>query len=436
VTTARTRSPAARPSPVESRRSPDFARRLALITVVALVVRIAWVFAVAGHYRLGNDASWYRFSALDLAMGRGYVSGLVLIRPQPATAQFPPGFETYLAAAAWIFGHSRLVAQLAQCAAGTATVAVTGLVARRVAGDGVALLAAALAAVWPNLVVADGTLMSETLFTLLVLLVVLAAYRVLERPSVVRWCVLGALAGLAMLTRGEATLLLPFLVVPVAFRARGSWTHNLALAAVATLVALAVLVPWTVRNERTFHRFFWISTNTGNLIRDANCAPSYHGRFLGQWVFYCGVVPPGDNEAANADAARRAGIDYARNHPKRVPIVVAARLGRTFGVFRPLQEVRLGTAEGRPYGLALTGLLAYYLLVVAAIGGAVVLVRARATVLPLASVLALVVVTTALTYGNLRFRSALEPVLLVLGATGIAAAWRALVGRHAVRPAG
>ena len=60
---------------------------------------------------------------------------------------------------------------------GAATVALIGLLARRVAGDRAGLVAAAIAAVYPPLWMLDASLRSESLYAPLIALVLLLAYR-------------------------------------------------------------------------------------------------------------------------------------------------------------------------------------------------------------------------------------------------------------------
>ena len=96
-----------------------------------------------------------------------------------------------------------------------------GLLGRRVGGPAVGLLGAALAALYPLLIVADGALLSETLFGPIVAFTLLAAWRLGEEPTV-RWAALVGLGiGLAALTRSEALLLLPLLALPLAWRGGG-----------------------------------------------------------------------------------------------------------------------------------------------------------------------------------------------------------------------
>lgn len=105
---------------------------------------------------------------------------------------------------------------------------------------------------------------------------------------------------------------------------------------------------------------------------------------------------------------------------ERVPLVMAARVGRVAGVFQPFWLARAAQDEGRPHAAALGGWAVSIALLPATVVGGVALRRRRA---PLAAVLApvaVVVVGAALTYGHPRFRAPAEPVLVVLAAIGIA----------------
>jgi 4-amino-4-deoxy-L-arabinose transferase-like glycosyltransferase len=417
--------------PSVARRLTSFRYRIAAIALAGFAIRLLWVFAVAGHYKIGNDAGFYLAGGHALAKGKGFVNGLVIFGPPPASAAFPPGFEVLLGAVSLV-STRRLAAHIAMCFVGSATVFMTGIVGRRVAGDTVGLVAAAIAACYPMLIVADGTLMPETLFTFMVMLTVWLAFEASERPNVWRWCALGVVIGLTAQVRGESVLLVPFLVVPLAWRtADVPARRRVALAGVAVALFLVALAPWTVRNVHTFHRMVFISTNADTLAGGANCRPSYEGSLIGSWNYSCNDIDHAgktDEEISNEYLHRAAA--YARHHKRQWPQVIGARFGRTFGLFKPLQETRLGTLEGRPYGMALAGYISYLVLLPLAIGGAVVLVRRRARVLPLAAVFAVVVVMTITGYGNARFRAPIEPIIAICAATGGLAALAALQARR------
>jgi 4-amino-4-deoxy-L-arabinose transferase-like glycosyltransferase len=92
------------------------------------------------------------------------------------------------------------------------------LLARRMLGSGLSLLAALLAVTIPS-VAYTGTVMTENAFYPLFVLVVLLLVRQLERPTAVGQIVLLALVGLAFATRAQAVALLPPLLLAPPFLA-------------------------------------------------------------------------------------------------------------------------------------------------------------------------------------------------------------------------
>ena len=73
-------------------------------------------------------------------------------------------------------------------------------------------------------------------------------------------------------------------------------------------------------------------------------------------------------------------------------------------------------AEGRERALSLIGTFVYYPLVVAAVAGAVVLIRRRTPLWPLAATFVMVTITAMVLYGLTRFRVPAEVAIVVLAA--------------------
>src|SRR4051794_29520618 len=137
------------------------------------------------------------------------------------------------------------------------------------------------------MIAVDGALMSETLYGPLIAGVLLAAYAVHDRARLWAAALLGALIGLAALTRSEALLFVPLLAWPVAWRAGADGRARLAVAAVATVACVLVVAPWTIRNAVQFDAFVPISTNDATVLAGANCPLTYHGVDLGGWNIKC-----------------------------------------------------------------------------------------------------------------------------------------------------
>ena len=397
----------------------NFGARLALAVLAGLIVRLLYVALFARKIALFGDAVTYHEWARTIAAGTGWVKvphpelGLFHVRPEPS-AEHPPLFSLVLAGF-WKLGvHTYTAQKLVVCFVGASTVAFAGLAGREAGGERVGLIAAGLAAIYPFLWVADGTLLAESLYAAFMAAALWLALRFLRTRSAADAGWLGLVVGLGALSRGEALLLVPLLLLPLAWRAR-SWT-----AAAAMLVAFALVVaPWTARNFAKFDDPVLISTNSSSVFAGANCDRVYHGDLIGLWSFSCyGPVKPGD-ESQEALEYRRQGLDYAREHAGRVPLIATIRLARVWDVYRPLQQVQYEFLEGRSRWASRAGLVLYYPTLLLAIGGAFVLRRRRFPVWPFLAFAAAVSIVAVTVYGITRFRIAAEPALIVLAAVSI-----------------
>ncbi|HEY3670498.1 MAG TPA: glycosyltransferase family 39 protein [Acidimicrobiia bacterium] len=415
-----------------------FLGALLLITGVALGIRLGYAVAVDPQVPELSDASAYHLLANDLADGKGYVRpfDLAAFGLTHPTAEYPPLFPAALSVASLAGGRSVGSQRILTCIIGAGTVFLVGLLGRRVRGDAVGIVAAALAAVYPMLFIADGVLMSEGLFALLVTAALLLAYRAVDRPTPWRFAALGAVLGLAALTRTEGLLLALVLVVPLAIRLHQVPTGRRALLGVVALGATVIVIaPWTIRNAVQLDAFVPISNNVGSALDGANCGPVYSGSDIGLWrsTFAAtngtstecfegfDVRAPGFNEATAAAVHRDDGLSYAAHHADRLPVVAAARVLRTFGAFHVSQELNVESFEGRPHAWLVAGFVGYWLLVPFAIVGVVLLLLARALLWPLVAPFAAVAIGTVLTYGNQRFRIGAEPPLVILAAVAFVA---------------
>jgi 4-amino-4-deoxy-L-arabinose transferase-like glycosyltransferase len=399
---------------------PRFATGLALVVAVGLAVRLVYALVVMRGVPVGGDGLEFHILSNQLAGGDGYVQPLIVSPGHVPTADKPPLYPLLLALPS-LLGWKTLVAhRVVSCLMGAALVAGVGLLGRRVAGERAGLVAAALAAVYPLLVVLDGSVRSESLYAPLVAFMLLAGYRLADRPGTGRALALGALIGAATLTRSEGLLLGALVLVVAVLRLPRPmrWRPVAATAAVAALV----LAPWVVRNWSEFGRPL-LSTNAGSLAYGANCDAAYYSGQIGSWPCYPRLaVAPGRDEADLSAQLRDTGARYARDHAGRLPAVAGVRLLRSFDLWAPGSATRLEAGIGdRDLSAYRVGVAAYYLLLPLAIAGAVILRRRRE---PLGILLAPVVITavvSVLGYGTPRFRVPAEITLVVLAAVAVAA---------------
>jgi 4-amino-4-deoxy-L-arabinose transferase-like glycosyltransferase len=233
--------------------------------------------------------------------------------------------------------------------------------------------------------------------------------------------------GLLALTRAELVLLVVVLPVPlivvgardVSRRDRAVWT------ALSVVVAGAVIAPWTAYNTARFDEPVLLTHTLGYNLSISNCDHTYAGGRIGFFDERCleqreaeGPDPGGDSSTLDSQR-RRDGVEYVTDHLSRVPVVVLARVGRAFGVFRPGQQVTLEPRPGTSLAVNRLAFGAYWLLVPCAVLGAVVLRRRGALVFPLLAFVGVAAVAVAITYGYSRYRAPAEVSLVLLAAVGL-----------------
>jgi 4-amino-4-deoxy-L-arabinose transferase-like glycosyltransferase len=416
---------------------------LVAIALVALAIRIVFIVVVDPTVPKLGDASAYHLLAEQLARGDGYIRPFdnLLLHLQRPTAEYPPLFPLLLAVPARLGMHSVEQQRIVLAFVGAGTVVLVGVLGRRVASGAAGLVAAALAAVYPMLFLSEATLMSESLYVMLVTLVLICAYRAYDDPSPARFVVFGAAAGMATLVRAEGLLLGAVVAITVGLVLRNqSPRERVVRVAVAIGVAILVVVPWTIRNAVRLDAFVPVSNNAATLVDGANCDLTYGGAQLGLWrETFSGTRLPikvsqaqgcfegfdiSDPDFDEADASRthlRDGASYARHHLGSLPKVAAVRVLRTWGLYSPEQQVSFESLEGRPRAWQMRGTVMYWVLAPLVVWGAVLLRRRHRVIAPLVATAVTVTIGAALTYGQQRFRVAAEPAILVLAAVPLVA---------------
>jgi 4-amino-4-deoxy-L-arabinose transferase-like glycosyltransferase len=400
---------------------------LLAITCGALLVRLGYVFVYRRHAQPSGDAFFYHFQANLLASGRGFINpdAFYFLHKAVPAADHPPMWTVVLAVAALVGLKSFFSQILWSCVVGAMGVALVGLAAKEAAGPTAGLGAAVIAALYPVFWINDGALMSESLVLGATAFVIWCFYRLWHRPSLPRALWLGVACGLAALTRSELVLLVPILAVGVGVGHLAVGARRRVGLTIATLFgALLAFAPWWVYNIPRFSDPVLLSSQLGVTLEGANCPATYSGPLIGSWSLSCNLSlhpTPGADPSQQDDEYREAALHYAEQHESRLPLVVTARLGRELGLYSPIEQIDLEWAElGRPRLPATIGLFVYYLTAVVAVGGVVVLRRRKVPVLPLVAVAADVLVAAVATFGETRYRTSLDVVLIVLAGVAVA----------------
>jgi 4-amino-4-deoxy-L-arabinose transferase-like glycosyltransferase len=404
-----------------------FHRWLECITFAATVPQVAWILTHRPTVIPFNDAWYYHYQAQLIANGDGwFVAPFAYIVHHVAvpSAQHPPVWTLVLAVADVLGLTTFLSHLLVACVIGGAAVFVTGLAAREVAGPRAGLAAAVIAAAYPNYWLNDNTGLSEAVVLLLVSAVVWMSLRMWRQPTMARSAGLGALCALTALTRGEQILLVPFVLFPVVFAMRrGSLRRRLADLGVGVLATSLILAPWVAFNLSRFSEPVLLSSDLGSTLAFSNCRAAYQGPAIGYGSFQClaSDLKPVKGDESVADAhLRSVALAYMNVHAARLPVVIAFRLGREFGLYAPFGQVRLDSSlNRRPLVPSQIGLVMYYVLLPLAVVGGVTVRRRRTTIVPFVGICAEVVLTTSLTVGSIRYRVPLEVVLVVLAGVAV-----------------
>lgn len=194
----------------------------------------------------------YKVALLDYDY-RDFFSNHVWVHKPPLTIWL-------MAASLATFGLNEFAVRLPSLLFGTLSIALTFLIGRRLFGDGVALLAAALHAANGLLLdLGSGRMATDHPDTLLIFFVTLGAYLALRaaepgsRRSGAWLAALGACTGLAILTKWMVAMIIPALWVVLAWRTI-SGRRLAARLAIVLGAAAAVAAPWNVYIWRAFPR--------------------------------------------------------------------------------------------------------------------------------------------------------------------------------------
>jgi 4-amino-4-deoxy-L-arabinose transferase-like glycosyltransferase len=404
---------------------------------LALVVRVAAIAADSG-YLPQQDAWDYDRHARSIADGHGFPDSYYVLDRGPSALR-APGYPYFLGAIYAVSDDSVTAGRLANAALGALAVFLLYLIAKRVWGRRVALLAAGLAAVFPPLVLLSRELLSESLFIALELGMVLCILE-FRRLRELRWAALaGLLFGLATLTRNPG----PALAIPLIL---GLWVlrprlsrQAVAAPALALLCAVLAIAPWTVRNAVEFGRLIPVTSGTGFAMagtynqaseqdaanpgswRTPRVAPEYTPLFLTRGI---------DEGTLDASLRSRA-TSFAIHHPSYVAEVTAWNLLRLFEVAGgSVVDPITGPVETRGIGSAdpLAERIGLGLAVFLALVGAIAIAWSRrpgerripAGPLFLWLVPILLILAAAPINGLPRQRTPADPFILILAAIGVA----------------
>lgn len=316
------------------------------ILAIALILRVAMAFYL-GDMVSGLSGAHDEISYSML--GQRYAAGYGMTFPEAwypwVEANAPQSYYSYsislfLAGIYALFGYHPLAARLIMAVMSTLIVWMVFLVGRRLFNEKVALLATAIAALYAYLIFYGVTLVTETPFTLALLIVLYLAVRMRagEMTGFWAWVLLGFVLAVAVLLRMAVIFFIPILLFWLFFAIR-KHTSIFMLAIPLAIIALAVL-PLAMRNWQLWHQFLLLEAQFGHVFWNGN-HPDHLGNFHPYKVF---PIPEDvlalKNDVLITNTLLRMGIQNVLADPGNFIMLTLTRL-REFFLFWPTEESTL-----------------------------------------------------------------------------------------------
>jgi 4-amino-4-deoxy-L-arabinose transferase-like glycosyltransferase len=331
----------------EARLRRPLNRRLIILLLLAAGVRLGWVLRLPPT-AVALDSLPDQREYLELANSLRHAE-FCFVDPRFADVVYAyrtPGYPALVA----LCNQDPSIVRIVQAILDTSSVLAVYLVARRWLSVGPSLFAAGVVALNPFLIYFCGLILSETLFTtmliwgmtLLVLRqrasdadpVALASAGWRESLRSLRLWVGGvALLALSVLVRPSAIVLPVLLSVTAAFVNRwgrqpydSRWIPPVATLALG--LTILALLPWAWRNDRVLGSWIWTTTNSGITLYDG-LSPDATGASDQRFVRDMPQLKSMD-EVGRSRYLGRLAWDFAREHPLRAAELAVIKIARTW----------------------------------------------------------------------------------------------------------
>jgi 4-amino-4-deoxy-L-arabinose transferase-like glycosyltransferase len=416
-------------------------RRLFVGLVAAgLLLRLMILGQTDGLGTMIMDEQHYGEIARNIKAGNGFAWG-----PGELTSIRPPLYPGLLAAVWSLAGSESLqIIRFGQILLALATSGLVYLLGTRLYGERAGQWAALAVWLYPSLIFFNFLILTETLFTFLLVAFLLCAVMLVQKPGVGIAIVCGMCLGLAALTR-SVLWPTPLILCPLlALLLRGSLPRRILLPGLVLAGFAVVVVPWAVRNTRLQGVMTIVDTMGGMNLRMGNYEHTPDDRMwaavglTGEKSWAHGLPPdsPGApmTEGRKEKWAQKKALEYMRAHP----VETARRSLIKFADFWGLEREFIAGTRGGLFvvprwfeiGATMAIVLAYVAVVIAGAAG-IWLAPPHDPRMQLLLLLPLVLMVTvhSIVFGHSRYHLPLVPILAIYGA-GLAS----LGGQRPVSP--
>ncbi len=334
------------------------------IIVIAIIARLLAAFYMGDSTPPFKDESSYSILAARLVDGHGLSFAeywYPVAQPDEPTAQWSFLYTGFVAVVYWIFGfHPLAVRVISAVIGGILLPWMVYRLSKRVKPEDerLALLAAAMTAIYAYFILFSAQLMTETFFIIAVIWSLERAILLQQqlgkgensfRKLGITALGMGVSLGLATVLRQS---ILPWLVPLFLFLSWIGYRNQLLKRTIlalglTTIVVVAFILPFTIRNYRVYDDFLLLNSNAGYAMYAAQ--HPHHGT---SFQAFQGAPLPTDirplplNEAEWDRVLLRAGIDFIIEDPGRYALLSLRRVADLF-MFWPSPDTSLINNIGR-----------------------------------------------------------------------------------------
>jgi len=294
-----------------------------VILMTAFIIRLSWViFSPALPV---SDFQTFHTLALRLAHGLGYVTAA-----GKPTAFRPPGYPFFISLIYRITGDSLFAAKVSNAVLSTLTCLFTYILADRVFGKKIAMIAALVIGFLPSHILYTSLLATENLFTPVLLASSVCFLMYLQDNRNIYLLLSGVLLGISSLVR-PTSLLLPGTWFIFMLWKKYSLKRSLAVITALSAMIVVTMSPWIIRNAIVMKAFIPVATEGGvgffcgyNEKADGHYDP-YARRLVDKIGDERGL-----NEVERDKLAYKLAFEFIRRHPYKVILLAPLNIFHLF----------------------------------------------------------------------------------------------------------
>ena len=245
---------------------------LMVFVLISLAFKLLLIFTQGNNLSLSSDDLNYIKSAVALVK-----KGIFVFHEyNEPTVFITPSYPVFLALIFKIFGYGFIglqVARVIQAVLSSVTIALAYLIAKSLFNKETALIASFLVSFYFPNIVTPGYFLTESLFTVLLMLLLYLSMKFSEKPEPSQFIKLGFIWAAATLCRPTIAFY-PLLLFFFLFVSKKLTIKNaLKLSSAMLLSFLIILSPWWIRNYVEYRTFIPLAESSGN--------PLLQGTYIG-----------------------------------------------------------------------------------------------------------------------------------------------------------